>query len=122
MSDVFREVVRGLSHVPGVRGALVVDVAAGVPVVEELTPEVSATALAALTGELFRRTAQASAAGGFGGMQTIHLEADAGQVLIAGAGELLVVALLSDDAQTGRVWVETRRAAATLLAKAETAP
>lgn len=122
MSDVFTQAAQQLSHVPGVRGALVVDLQAGVPVVEELTPDVSGTAVAALAGELFRRTAQASGSAGFGDVETIHLEADAGHVLVAGAGDLIVVALLAADAQIGRVRIEARRAALALIGETERTP
>lgn len=121
MSDVFTQAVQRLSHVPGVRGALVVDLSAGVPVVEELTQDVSGTAVAALAGAMFRRTAQASESAGFGDLDTIHLEADAGHVLVAGAGDLIIVALLADDAQIGKVRIEARRAAAAVLGETERA-
>jgi predicted regulator of Ras-like GTPase activity (Roadblock/LC7/MglB family) len=114
MSDPFRDAVRRLSHVPGVSGAMVVDANAGVAVAEELTPEVSGTAIGALAGALFSRTSQASLTAGLGELETVQLGADSGHVLIAGAGELIVVALVSDDAQIGRVRMEAQRAAVAL--------
>jgi predicted regulator of Ras-like GTPase activity (Roadblock/LC7/MglB family) len=114
MNDPFREAVRRLSHVPGVSGAMVVDANAGVAVAEELTPDVSGTAIGALAGALYGRTAQASESAGLGALETVQLGADGGHVLIAGAGDLIVVALVTDDAQIGRVRMETQRAAAAL--------
>lgn len=111
MSDIFRDSVLRLSHVPGVSGALVVDVTAGVPVVEELKPHTDGTAIAALAASLFRRTVQASDTAGFGSLNSLQLSADHGQMFIAGANDLLVVALLEDDTQIGRVRMEANRAA-----------
>ena len=55
-----------------------------------------------------------AATGGFGPLQSLHLEADAGHVLVAGAGELIVVVLAAKDAQLGLVRLETLRAAESL--------
>lgn len=119
MSDPFRDAVQRLSHVPGVTGAMVVDASAGVAVAEELTPEVSGTAIGALAGALYGRTAQATEVAGFGALNAVHLRAAGGHVLIAGAGDLIVVALVSDDAQIGRVRIEAHRAASALRDAAE---
>jgi predicted regulator of Ras-like GTPase activity (Roadblock/LC7/MglB family) len=119
MIDPYREAVTRLSRVPGVSGALVVEASAGVPVSEELKPDVSGTAVAALAAALFQRTAQASQTAGYGGLRLLQLHAENGQVLIAGAGELVVVALVEDDAQMGRVRIEAQRAARTLIGEAE---
>jgi predicted regulator of Ras-like GTPase activity (Roadblock/LC7/MglB family) len=111
MTDVFREAVLRLSRVPGVSGALVVETGEGVPVALELKADVSGTAVAALAAALYQRTAQASETAGYRTLATLQLDADHGHVLIAGAGELIVVALVEDDAQMGRVRVEAQRAA-----------
>ena len=110
MIDVYRDAVTRLSRVPGVSGALVV---------EELKPDVSGTAVAALAAALFQRTAQASETAGYRGLRSLQLDADGGHVLIAGAGELVVVALVEDDAQIGRVRIEALRAARSLVQSAE---
>lgn len=114
MIDQYREAVTRLSRVPGVSGALVVEREAGLPVVEELKPDVSGTAVAALAAALFQRTQQASETAGYGELKLLQLHAEEGQVLIAGAGELVVVALVEDDAQVGRVRLEAQRAARAL--------
>jgi predicted regulator of Ras-like GTPase activity (Roadblock/LC7/MglB family) len=119
MSDIFRETVLRLSRVPGLSGALVVETAAGVPVAAELRTGVSGTAVAALAAALFERTAQASEAAGYRALQTLQLDAEHGHMLIAGAGELLVVALVADDTQMGRIRMEAQRAARELLAEPE---
>ena len=112
MSD--RTVVRtleALTHVPGVRGAMIVDAEAGVPVASELAAGVQETALAAMAGALFKRTADASRTAAFGELRVAQLEAESGHVVIAEAGPLLVVALTERDAQLGLVRVQARRAA-----------
>ncbi len=119
MSDVFRDAVLNLSHVPGVSGALIVDAQAGVAVVEELKTNVSGTALAALATALYARTAQASEAAEYGSLGGLQLDAERGRVLIASAGELLIVALTQDDAQLGRVRLEAQRAARAVRAELE---
>jgi predicted regulator of Ras-like GTPase activity (Roadblock/LC7/MglB family) len=113
MDDYQATIVR-LSHVPGVRGAMLVDPDAGVPVTAEVETDVSPAALAALASALFQRTASASAAAGFGALGTFHLEAEQGHVLMAGAGELVLVVLIDDDAQLGMIRLETHRAAESL--------
>lgn len=114
MSDVYRDAIERLSHVPGVRGALIVDMGAGVPVTAEVETGISPDALAALAAALYERTARASDAAGFGALSTFHLEAEGGHVVMAGAGDLVLIALVDDDAQLGRVRLETQRAAETL--------
>jgi predicted regulator of Ras-like GTPase activity (Roadblock/LC7/MglB family) len=119
MTDEYRESIVGLSRVPGVSGALVVDPDAGVTVVEELRPEVAGPATAALAAALFQRTAQAARAAGLQRLDSLQLEAQGGQVLIMDAGGLIVVALIEDDGQMGRVRLEAHRAARALRALAE---
>lgn len=119
MRDEYREAIAGLSRVPGVNGALIVDPDAGVPVVEELKPDVAGPATAALAAALFQRTAQAAQAAGLQQLDSMQLEAKGGQVLITDAGTLVVVALIGDDAQMGRVRLEAQRAARALRRIAE---
>jgi len=120
MSDAYRDAVIRLSHVPGVSGAMVVDAVAGVAVAQELTPDVSGTAIGALAGALFGRSAQATEGAGLGELDVVQLRADGGHVLVAGAGSLIVVALLADDAQIGRVRMEAQHSAALVRQAMET--
>ena len=60
MTDVYSEALERLSRVPGVRGALIVETEAGVPVVAELAEGVDGSAIAALAASLFRRTTRAA--------------------------------------------------------------
>jgi len=115
MSDRLNGILRRLTHLAGVRGAMVVDAEAGVPVASELAEGVGETAMAALAGSLFGRTADASVAGGFGRLRLLQLEAESGHLVVAGNGELLVVALTEPEAQLGLVRVQATRAAKELV-------
>lgn len=114
MSDLFTAAAERLSRVSGVRGALIVEKDAGVPVVAELSEGVNGTAVAALAASLFRRTAQASDAAQFGGLSTLQLEADEGHVIVVDAGELILVVVAEREAQLGLVRLEALRAAQSL--------
>jgi predicted regulator of Ras-like GTPase activity (Roadblock/LC7/MglB family) len=114
MSDVFAQALDRLSHVQGVRGALIVEAAAGVPVVAELAEGVDGEAVAALASSLFRRTHKAADTAEFGRLRTLQLEADAGHVIVASGGDMLVVVVAEKNAQLGQVRLEAHRAAESL--------
>ncbi len=111
MNAPFGGALERLSRVPGVRGALIVDAQAGVPVVAELAARVDGGPVAALAASVFRRTSRAADAAGFGRLDTLQLEAAEGHVVMAGAGELMVVAVADHGAQLGLVRLEVHRAA-----------
>lgn len=115
MSELFRSSVRRLSKVSGVRGALIVEAAAGVPIVAELADDVPGTAVAALAASLYRHTREATHAAGYGALQTLQLEAAGGHVIAVGASDLLVVVVTEPGAQLGLVRVEAQRAAEALV-------
>jgi len=102
MSDPYRTSVERLSRVTGVRGALVVEIEAGVPVSAELAEDVSGQAVAAL-------------AAGFGPARTLQLETTEGHVIMVGAGDLMVVVVAERGAQLGLVRLEAHRAAEALV-------
>jgi predicted regulator of Ras-like GTPase activity (Roadblock/LC7/MglB family) len=114
MSDVYTSALERLSRVPGVRGALIVETDAGLPVVAELAEGVEGGALAALASSLFRRTNNASQTAAFGSLSTMQLEAEAGHVVVANGGDLLVVVVAEKTAQLGMVRLEAHRAAEAL--------
>ena len=114
MSDVFAQALDRLSHVNGVRGALIVEAEAGVPVLSELAEGVDGEAVAALASSLFRRTHKAADAAEFGRLRTLQLEADAGHVIVASGGDMLVVVVAEKNAQLGQVRLEAHRAAESL--------
>ncbi|HSJ05662.1 MAG TPA: roadblock/LC7 domain-containing protein [Longimicrobiales bacterium] len=114
MSDPFSTAVERLSRVPGVRGALIAEAEAGVPVASELMEGVNGAAVAALAASMFRRLHKAGEASGFGALTTLQLEADDGHVVVTGAGDLVLVTVADRDAQVGMVRLEALRAAETL--------
>lgn len=115
MSEQFRGWVRRLSRVSGVRGALIVESAAGVPIAAELAEDVSGTAVAALAASLYRHTREATHAAGYGALRTVQLEAAGGHVIAVGASDLLVVVVTEPSASLGMVRVEAQRAAEALV-------
>jgi predicted regulator of Ras-like GTPase activity (Roadblock/LC7/MglB family) len=116
MSDPYRTSVERLSRVSGVRGALIVDLEAGIPVSAELAEDVSGSAVAALAAALYRRTSSAAQGAGFGPARTLQLESADGHVVMVGAGELVVVVVAEPAAQLGLVRLEANRAAEEALA------
>jgi predicted regulator of Ras-like GTPase activity (Roadblock/LC7/MglB family) len=114
MSDIYSAAVERVSRIPGVRGALVVEPEAAVPVVAELSEGVDGAAVAALAASLYRRMLQACETAGAGPLHTLQLQADLGHVVVVGAGEVILVAVAGNDAQLGLVRVEALRAAEAL--------
>jgi predicted regulator of Ras-like GTPase activity (Roadblock/LC7/MglB family) len=114
VSDLFSEALDRLSRVSGVRGAMIVETQAGLPVVAELTEGVEGGAVAALASSLYRRTNNAARTAEFGALSTLQLEADVGHVIVADAGDLLVVVIAERNAQLGMVRLEAYRAAEAL--------
>jgi predicted regulator of Ras-like GTPase activity (Roadblock/LC7/MglB family) len=111
MSAAYTAAVERLSRINGVRGALVVELEAAVPVVSEMSEGVNGMAVAALAASLYRRMVQACDTIGSAGLATLQLQADDGYVVVVGAGDLIVVAVAAHDAQLGLVRVEAVRAA-----------
>lgn len=114
MSSVYTDAIERLTRVPGVRGALIVETEAGVPVVAELAEGVDGGAVAALASSLFRRTQKAAGTAAFGKLDTLQLEADGGHVVVANGGDLLVVVVAERTAQLGMLRLEAHRAAEAL--------
>ncbi|HEX6939404.1 MAG TPA: roadblock/LC7 domain-containing protein [Longimicrobiales bacterium] len=114
MSDRYTQAIERLSRIPGVRGALLVDAEAGLPVLTELADEMAAPAVAALAASAFRRTDRALGGAGLGAIETLQLDAAEGHVVVSGGGEVLVAVIVEPDAQLERVRVETREVAEAL--------
>ena len=112
--ETIRSAVQRLSRLPAVQGAMVVDAGAGVPVVAELMHGMDGTAIAALAGSLYRRSARAAGAAEFGALNTLQLDAAAGHVIVAGHGDLLVAVVADFDAQLGLLRLEAHRIAEVL--------
>ncbi|MGH7477824.1 MAG: roadblock/LC7 domain-containing protein [Longimicrobiales bacterium] len=112
--DEFAAALERLSQVPGVRGAMVVDAEAGVPVAAELESGLDGTAVAALTASLFRRASRAVSTAEFGKVHTLQLEGENGHVVACGNVDLAVVVITEAQAQLGRVRLEAQKAAEAL--------
>ena len=111
----FDDVLDRLSRVAGVRGAMLVDAQAGVPIVAELAEGIAGPAVAAMAASLVKRAARASNSAKFGGLKTIQLEAAEGHVIVANHGDIVAVAVTRADAQLGLVRVEIRNAVEALV-------
>ena len=111
MNEAYTEAIERLIRVPGVRGALLIDAQAGVPVVGEMREDGEAATLAALSSTLFQRASRSVDSAGSGGLRTLQLEAESGHLLMVAAGEFLVAVITATDAQLGRVRLELRRVA-----------
>lgn len=111
MSEILTESLERLSRIPGVRGVLVVDPVVGVTVVSDLAGDLDGAALAALASTVYRQAKHATEAASFGKLDVLQLEAELGHVVVADAGELIVVAVAEEDAQLGLVRFEAQRTA-----------
>ena len=114
MSDQFTATLDRLSRITGVRGALIVEADAGVPILSELSTGVDGGAVAALASSLYQRTSRAANVVDYGSLKSLQLEAENGHVVVAGVGDLLVVVLAERTAQLGMVRLEVSRAAEAL--------
>lgn len=114
MNGAVEKTLTMLTRIDGVRGAMVVDGEAGVPVLSKLATGVQETALAALSGVLFSRSADASQSAGYGSLGVLQLQATGGHMVIAGAGPLLIVVLTEPDARLGLVRIQVAQAAGEL--------
>ncbi len=110
MRKNFDDVLDRLSRVAGVRGAMLVDAQAGVPIVAEMAEGVNGNAVAAMASSLVKRSAKATTAAKYGGVRTIQLEGSAGHLIVANHGDIIAVAVTRPDAQLGLVRVEIRNA------------
>ena len=110
MSENLDTVLDRVSRVPGVRGVMLVDGAAGVPIVAELAEGVNGQAVAALAASLLKRSSKASEMADYGAVRALQLESADGHLLIASAGEVLAVAVTAESAQLGLIRLEIQKA------------
>ncbi len=105
-----------VTRVPGVRGALIIAAADGLVVAEQLMDGVDGRAAAALTGSLVGRLARTAESAGLRPPAFVHLRGDAGSVLAApGPDDLVLVAVVSPDANLGLARLEMIEAAGRLI-------
>jgi predicted regulator of Ras-like GTPase activity (Roadblock/LC7/MglB family) len=103
---------------PGVRGALVVAVRDGLVVDGRVHVGVHGAAVAALAASLYRRACRATG-DGEGQSRYVELEAGRGRIMIAGKGDLALMAVVERRANAGQARLAVRRAAGSLTAKGE---
>lgn len=112
MSDRLRSALERITAVGGVRGATLVSAGDGLAVAEVLMEGVRGPALAALAASLANRFDLVARAAEVGTVRFLHLQAEAGVLLVAPvSGDLLLVALGSAETNVGLARLEMLRAA-----------
>ena len=104
-----------LTRVPGVRGALLASAGDGLVIAEQLMDGVDGRAAAALAGALVGRLLRTTSAAGLEAPLFVHLRAEDGSVLAApAAGDLVLVAVVGQEANIGLARLEMLDAAGRL--------
>jgi predicted regulator of Ras-like GTPase activity (Roadblock/LC7/MglB family) len=111
------QVVATLSHVPGVVAAMVVGATDGLIV--ETSPVIGGAAgstdprkhTAALAAYLYSKVTRASDAARLGTPAFMRLEAERGHIFVVGARDVVLVTIVTTDANLGRVRLEMMNAA-----------
>lgn len=111
------QVVTSLSHVPGVIAAMVVGATDGLIV--ETSPILTGTLggtdtrkhTAALAAYLYSKVTRASDAARLGTPAFMRLEAERGHIFVVGARDVVLVTIVTPDANQGRVRLEMMNAA-----------
>lgn len=111
MASEFSGLIERLGRLPGIRGAFVVSVGDGLVVEGRFNVGVRAAAVAALAAKLFTRARRSVEGAGFGGVRFVQLEGEDGRMMVAGKGELILVAVAEPRANPGRARLEVMRAA-----------
>lgn len=114
MKEIVADALDRLSRVEGVRGALVVDTQAGVPVSVVADDELDRVGLSALATHFFTRLSRAAGAAGYGEAITVRLNGDTGQLVITSSGELLVLVVAEAGAELEPLRHEARLVAEVL--------
>jgi predicted regulator of Ras-like GTPase activity (Roadblock/LC7/MglB family) len=112
--STFTPVIESVTRHRGVSACVVVSEDDGIVVDGTAQIGVNINAFAALTASLYRKAGKASTAAGFGAVRYFELEAEAGRVLAAGRGGLVVIAVAETRVNVGMLRVELLRAAETL--------
>ncbi|HET9634430.1 MAG TPA: roadblock/LC7 domain-containing protein [Gemmatimonadaceae bacterium] len=115
MKDV-TQVVGGLSRVPGVTVAMVVGAIDGLIVEASQVPGAQTDGdrkkhTAALAAYLYSKVTRASHAARLGVPAFMRLEAQQGHICVVGAREVVLVTIVTPDANLGRVRLEMMTAA-----------
>jgi predicted regulator of Ras-like GTPase activity (Roadblock/LC7/MglB family) len=108
----FRVALEGITHVRGVRGAMLVAGDDGLVVAETLMEGVRGNAVAALAASLAQRFRRAADTAACGRPQFLHLQASAGSLLVALAPNGMLLVVVADaDINVGLARLEMLKAA-----------
>ena len=105
MKDMLQRTLADLGRIGGVRGAVMVDPEAGVPVA--VSDGMEGERVAALATALHGRLGRAAAGSDFGRAGVVEVVGAEGRLLIGG-GEILVVVIADPDAPADRLRQEMR--------------
>jgi predicted regulator of Ras-like GTPase activity (Roadblock/LC7/MglB family) len=101
------EALERVTQVPGVRGSLLISADDGLVVAERLMEGIDGRAIAALAASLVQRLGRATGGAGLQTPRFLQLRGNAGSVLAApGRDDLLLVAVVTPDANLGRARLE----------------
>jgi len=104
MLSQWQEMLREVTRIAGVRGALVMSADDGLVVAETAMTDLDTADVAALAASLVSRAARVSGAMGVAAPRLLHLEAAEGALLAAaGPAPLWLVAITGPDAEFGRL-------------------
>jgi predicted regulator of Ras-like GTPase activity (Roadblock/LC7/MglB family) len=108
----FRGALEAITHVRGVRGAMLVAGDDGLVVAETLMEGVRGNAVAALAASLAQRFRRAADTAACGLPQFLHLQASAGSLLVAPAPNGMLLVVVADaDINVGLARLEMLKAA-----------
>ncbi|UCF21228.1 MAG: roadblock/LC7 domain-containing protein [Gemmatimonadota bacterium] len=113
MKTVYADLLREIMRMPGVRGAIVVAVRDGLVVDGRVHVGIRSDAVAALAASLFQRALRSTETGREE-RRFVELEADRGRIMMAGEGELALMAILEPRANAGQARLAIQRAATAL--------
>jgi predicted regulator of Ras-like GTPase activity (Roadblock/LC7/MglB family) len=111
--SAFRAVLEHVNRVTGVRGSMVVALADGLVVEEELMVGVPGDAAAALVASIFRRARRSVEAAEFGAARFVQVEGELGLLFAAAPpqlGDLLLVVVAESWVNVGLVRLEAAKA------------
>jgi predicted regulator of Ras-like GTPase activity (Roadblock/LC7/MglB family) len=117
MRGALAEVVATLSHLPGVLAAMIVGATDGLIVETSAMRGAAAGAAdsrrhtAALAAYLYSKITRASDAARLGTPVFMRLEAERGQICVVGASDVVLVTIVTPDANLGRVRLDMMKAA-----------
>ena len=114
MITQFDSVIARLERVPGVLGVMLVGLDDGMVIAGDAGPDRDSDTAAALAASLYRRTRSAAADAGLGDAGFVRLEAERAQMCAMARSDVVVVAMVSNRINLGRLRLEMKGALETL--------